>query len=73
MSHWLHICLDVLVMFYRPDSTTQVDPIDLCSVLTEAMGDKELDAVDDLGRTPLHMAAMRGATICSIHLLQVNL
>ncbi|XP_045173685.2 poly [ADP-ribose] polymerase tankyrase-like [Mercenaria mercenaria] len=54
----------------KPDSVSALDPIELCSVLTDAMQNKELDARDENGRSPLHLAAMRGATICCIHLLQ---
>lgn len=54
----------------KPDSVSQLDPIELCSLLTEAMQNKNLDSRDCQGRSPLHLAAMRGATICCIHLLQ---
>ena len=67
------MCLfDLFVVYFSPTSTKTVDPIDLCSVLTDAMGNKELESVDENGFTSLHMAAMRGATICCIHLLQVR-
>ncbi|KAL4238217.1 hypothetical protein ACF0H5_002929 [Mactra antiquata] len=53
-----------------PSSVSQLDPIELCSILTDAMQNKELDARDENGLSPLHLAAMRGATICCVHLLQ---
>ena len=49
-----------------------LDPIELCSVLTDNMKNKELDVQDENGQTPLHLAAKRGATICCVHLLQVR-
>ncbi|XP_052272329.1 poly [ADP-ribose] polymerase tankyrase-like isoform X2 [Dreissena polymorpha] len=55
-----------------PESVSRLDPIELCSVLTDAMNNKELDARDEQGRSPLHLAAMRGATISCVHLLQRN-
>ena len=47
------------------------DPIELLSLVTAAMEDQRIDEVDAYGNAPLHLAAMRGATICCIHLLQV--
>ena len=64
-------CFSVYI-YYRPNSVSALDPIELCSVLTDAMDNKELDSRDEKGRSPLHLAAMRGATICCIHLLQVT-
>lgn len=48
------------------------DPIELCSLLTAAMGDRMVDEPDSGGQTPLHLAAAQGATICCMHLLQVK-
>ena len=49
------------------------DPIEVCSMLVEAMKGKEqrLDEPDKFGGTPLMYAAYRGATVCCLLLLQV--
>ncbi|OWF45703.1 Poly(ADP-ribose) polymerase pme-5 [Mizuhopecten yessoensis] len=54
----------------RPCVSSSLDPVELCSVLTKAMKDQQIDEVDKFCRTPLHLAANRGATICCVHLLQ---
>ncbi|XP_033735456.1 poly [ADP-ribose] polymerase tankyrase-like [Pecten maximus] len=54
----------------RPGTSSQLDPVELCSVLTKAMKDQQIDETDKYSRTPLHLAANRGATICCVHLLQ---
>ncbi|KAL8622950.1 hypothetical protein ACOMHN_027071 [Nucella lapillus] len=46
------------------------DPIELLSLVTAAMKDQKVDEPDSDGNTPLHLAAMAGATICCMHLLQ---
>ncbi|XP_076464084.1 poly [ADP-ribose] polymerase tankyrase-like isoform X2 [Babylonia areolata] len=46
------------------------DPIELLSLLTSAMKDQKVDEPNNMGNTPLHMAASAGATICCMHLLQ---
>lgn len=51
-------------------ATSQLDPVELCSVLTKAMRDQQIDEIDKFSQTPLHLAANRGATICCVHLLQ---
>ena len=50
------------------------DPIEVCSMLVEAMKNKEgnLDEPDKFGGTPLMYAAYRGATVCCLLLLQVK-
>ncbi|WAR19580.1 TNKS1-like protein [Mya arenaria] len=53
-----------------PESRSRVDPIELVSVLVDAMGGRDLDSRDTDGRTSLHLAATRGATISCVHLLQ---
>ena len=53
------------------------DPISVVSLLCEAMAEQGKDAKtqvnhqDNFGQTSLHRAALRGATICSLNLLQV--
>ena len=59
------------VCFLSPETVSPLDPIELCSVLTDSMRNRELDVQDENGQTPLHLASMRGATICCVHLLQV--
>ncbi|KAL9986739.1 hypothetical protein ACROYT_G000926 [Oculina patagonica] len=52
------------------------DPISVVSLLCEAMAEQGKDVKaqvnhqDNFGQTPLHRAALRGATICSLNLLQ---
>ena len=55
------------------DSTFS-DPIEVCSMLVEAMKGKgwRLDEPDMFGGTPLMYAAYRGATVCCLLLLQVH-
>ncbi|KAL3874859.1 hypothetical protein ACJMK2_037816 [Sinanodonta woodiana] len=54
-----------------PEKSSIVDPVELCSVLVAAMGDRGMiDETDNEGQTPLHKAASCGATICCVHLLQ---
>ncbi len=48
---------------------TAKDPIELCSMLVEAMNGKNVDKQDIFGATPLHYAAFCGATICCLLLL----
>ena len=48
------------------------DPIEVCSMLVEAMKEKKgLDEADKFGGTPLMYAAYRGATVCCLLLIQV--
>ena len=53
------------------------DPISVVSLLCEAITEQGKDVKtqvnhqDNFGQTPLHRAALRGATICSLNLLQV--
>lgn len=53
------------------------DPISVVSLLCEAMAEQGKDVKaqvnhqDNFGQTPLHRAALRGATICALNLLQV--
>lgn len=54
------------------------DPISIVSLLCEAMAEQGKDVKaqvnhrDKFGQTPLHRAALRGATICALNLLQVK-
>ena len=54
------------------------DPISVVSLLCEAITEQGKDVKtqvnhqDNFGQTPLHRAALRGATICSLNLLQVE-
>ncbi len=50
----------------------RLDPIDLCTTLTSAMKGNMIDHRDAFGQTPLHRAAIRGAGVCCMHLLQVG-
>ena len=48
----------------------RIDPIEVCSMVVEAMGSKRVDEPDEFGSTPLHYAAYRGATVSCLLLLQ---
>ena len=61
----------VSFVYFREEDTSQVDPIELCSVLVTAMADKDIDDPDINGQSPLHRAAFRGATISCAILMQV--
>lgn len=56
---------------YHKD-TTHNDPIELVTTLTRAMDGKMLDEADNFGQTALHRAALRGAGVSCLHLIQVN-
>ena len=64
--------------FHRHTDYSMSDPISIVSLLCEAMAEqgKEVKAQvnhrDKFGQTPLHRAALRGATICALNLLQVK-
>ena len=55
-----------------------MDPISVAGLLCEAMTEQgkdlkaELNHKDNFGQTPLHRAALRGATICALNLIQVK-
>ncbi|XP_066280586.1 poly [ADP-ribose] polymerase tankyrase-like isoform X1 [Branchiostoma lanceolatum] len=49
---------------------TATDPIEVTTTLTVAMNGKGIDTADEFGQTPLHRAALRGATICCLHLVE---
>ena len=53
----------------RPD-TGHSDPIQIVSLLVEAMDPAKLHQADVQGCTALHYAALRGATVCSLLLIQ---
>lgn len=54
------------------------DPISVVGLLCEAMTEQgkdletQLNHKDNFGQTPLHRAALRGATICALNLIQVK-
>ncbi|KAF8788729.1 Poly [ADP-ribose] polymerase tankyrase like protein [Argiope bruennichi] len=52
----------------RPFDTDQIDPMELVVLLTGSMAKETIEIPDDFGRTVLHYAAYRGATICVMHL-----
>ncbi|XP_078592750.1 poly [ADP-ribose] polymerase tankyrase-like isoform X2 [Branchiostoma floridae x Branchiostoma japonicum] len=49
---------------------TAIDPIEVTTTLTVAMNGRGIDTADKFGQTPLHRAALRGATICCLHLVE---
>ncbi|CAD5123349.1 DgyrCDS11707 [Dimorphilus gyrociliatus] len=52
------------------EQSETVDPIELLSLLTSSMGNKKIDVCDKNGQTPLHRAAIRGATVSCMHLIE---
>ena len=59
---------------FRHKDTSSVDAVELCACLTSAVDKRRsiADHADQFGRTPLHLAARRGAGVCAIHLIQVD-
>ncbi|XP_038075210.1 poly [ADP-ribose] polymerase tankyrase-like [Patiria miniata] len=54
----------------RHRDNTQTDPIEIVTVLLDAMKAQQVDTQDKFGQTPLHWAAYRGATISAMHLAE---
>jgi hypothetical protein len=48
-----------------------IDPVEVVTLLLEAMKGKEVNATDSFGCSPLHYAAFRGATVSCLLLIQV--
>ena len=67
----LHYCF---VKIGRHADRSRSDPIEICSMLVEAMrmrgGGKGIDSRDEFLSTPLHYAAFRGAAVCCLLLLE---
>ncbi|XP_038075117.1 poly [ADP-ribose] polymerase tankyrase-like [Patiria miniata] len=51
-------------------SRDKTDPIEIVTVLLDAMKGQQVDTQDKFGQTPLHWAAYRGATISAKYLVQ---
>ena len=51
---------------------SRVDPVESLSIFALAMGYKGLNQQDNFGRSTLHYAAYRGATVCCMMLVQVS-
>jgi len=60
---------------FRHKDTSSVDAVELCACLTSAVDKRRsiADHADQFGHTPLHLAARRGAGVCAIHLIQVDM
>ena len=63
----LHYCF---VKIGNHADRSRSDPIEICSMLVEAMRGERVDSRDEFLSTPLHYAAFRGATVCSLLLLE---
>ena len=50
-----------------------IDPVEVVTLLLEAMKGKEINASDSFGCSPLHYAAFRGATVSCLLLIQVTI
>ena len=61
---------DLFINILRFADTSSIDPIELCTTITNAIESNGIDAVDEFGQTPLHRAALRGASVCCMHLIQ---
>eukprot|EP00095_Tigriopus_kingsejongensis_P005843 maker-scaffold697_size109876-snap-gene-0.23 protein:Tk05843 transcript:maker-scaffold697_size109876-snap-gene-0.23-mRNA-1 annotation:"poly(adp-ribose) polymerase pme-5-like" len=53
----------------RHTNQARCDPIEVVSMLVDAMNQADLDEGDDFGTTPLHYAAFRGATVSCLLLI----
>ena len=66
------------LLFNRHRDYSMSDPISVVGLLCEAMAEQGKDVKaqvnhqDNFGQTPLHRAALRGSTICSLNLIQVG-
>ena len=56
----------------RHRDSTRIDPVETYSIFSMAMKNQHLDDADVFGQTVLHRAAYRGATVCSMLLMQVS-
>lgn len=61
-------------MCFSYNDTSALDPVELCSTLLAAAKTPQsmVNFSDQFGQTPLHLAARRGAGICTTYLLKVN-
>ncbi|XP_074658150.1 poly [ADP-ribose] polymerase tankyrase-like [Tubulanus polymorphus] len=60
----------VFIQDAEDDNTAHMDPIELCGAVTMNMKPGDIDSQDLIGSTPLHRAALHGAMVCCMHLLQ---
>ena len=58
--------------FFRPNDNSHIDPIEMLSVVSEAMKGQQMNLQDKFGQTPLHGAALRGAAICCMYIVEVS-
>lgn len=49
-----------------------MDPVESFKIFQSAMKDEQLGVTDAFGRSPLHYAACRGATVCCMLLIKVS-
>ncbi|GFT42008.1 poly polymerase tankyrase [Nephila pilipes] len=56
------------VKINKPFDSSQIDPMELIVLLTGSMAKETIEIPDQFGRTVLHYAAYRGATISVMHL-----
>lgn len=78
LNGWDTISCIYCTFSHRHTDYSMSDPISVVSLLCEAMTEQGKDVKtqvnyqDNFGQTSLHRAALRGATICSLNLLQVE-
>ena len=58
------------VKIENPEGTSAFNPIQIVSTLVEVMDINMIQQKDIFGSTALHYAALRGATVCSLLLIQ---
>lgn len=63
-----HDNLPLHYVFLNQNTTN--DPIELCSLIVQAMDSKSIDVKNQMGLTPLHLAINQGWTICVLFLLE---
>ena len=69
---YIHEVMNVFRFVSRINDTSHIDPIEMLSVVSEAMKGQQMNLQDKFGQTPLHGAALRGAAICCMYIVEVR-
>ena len=68
--HYLFTKLPMGSTSGKNEITNEMDPVESYSIFASAMKYQQLDVIDVYGRSSLHYAACRGATVCCMLLVQ---